>query len=57
MSDRSVFWFGQGMDGLGLPVCWQGWAVFPGYLAALIGGMRYFAAQRASLQRSSMAPS
>ena len=28
-----------------MPVCWQGWAVFLAYLAALPVGLRYFVVQ------------
>ena len=43
-SRKSAYWFPVKRYGWGwgLPVCWQGWVVFVGYLVALLGGLRYF---------------
>ena len=51
MNDKPAFWFPAKRYGWGwgLPVCWQGWVVFLAYLAALVGGLQYFAAQRAAV--------
>jgi hypothetical protein len=49
MSNKPAFWFPVKPYGWGwgLPVCWQGWVVLLAYLALIIGGLRYFGAQRA----------
>ncbi len=49
MSDKRTFWFPVKRYGWGwgLPVCWQGWLVFLGYLALVIGGLRYLGIRRA----------
>ena len=48
MNDKPAFWFPVKRYGWGwgLPVCWQGWLVFLGYLALIFGGLRYFTAER-----------
>ncbi len=47
MSDKT-YWFPVKRYGWGWgpPVCWQGWVVFLAYLALIVGGLRYFAAER-----------
>jgi hypothetical protein len=49
MSAKPAFWFPVKRYGWGwgLPVCWQGWVVLLAYFALVVGGLRYFAAQRA----------
>lgn len=44
MSERPPFWFAAKRYGYGwgLPVRWEGWVVFIGYLALLYLGMNYF---------------
>jgi len=51
MSDNPSYWFPAKRYGWGWgpPVCWQGWVVFIAYLALIIGGLRYFAAERSTV--------
>ena len=50
MSEKPKFWFPRKRYGWGwgLPVRWQGWAVFLAYLGSLSAGVLYFRAQRNS---------
>lgn len=49
MNDQRTFWFPAKRYGLGwgLPVRWQGWMVFVGYLALLYAGISYFRPRQA----------
>jgi hypothetical protein len=48
MHDRPAFWFPVKRYGWGwgLPVRWQGWAVFVSYLVLMYAGIDYFRPQR-----------
>jgi len=48
MSEESTFWFPAKRYGWGwgLPVRWQGWAVFATYFVLLFAGIDYFKSQR-----------
>lgn len=51
MNDKPAFWFPVKRYGWGwgLPVRWQGWAVFVAYLAFLYAGIHYFQQRREAL--------
>jgi hypothetical protein len=49
MNSQPTFWFPAKRYGLGwgLPVRWEGWLVFAGYLGLLFAGVYYFKARQA----------
>ena len=50
MTDQPTFWFPAKRYGWGwgLPVRWQGWFVFAGYLALVYVGISYFRPRQAA---------